>query len=130
MEAWKPSIQDLKNAWKDKIDVQLNDLCKTDVTETKDWPGWKVYYGDQSKWITKENLSVLSLRLKSVYDDRMARRGWTLGVDYKTLKEELAEIVNAGAPVTVQEPGENASLQQHKFPETAYLLPVRLFSRI
>lgn len=110
------------------IDGQLNELCKTDVKSKEEWAGWMTIHGVwTSRGWPEKNMSILSLRLKSVYEDRLARRGWTAGVDYKTLKDELEASPNNFVPVTSVLPMKKAASSQAACPTPAYILEVIYF---
>lgn len=90
------NVQDLKQAWLLVVDGKLNHVCKTNVDEKEMFQEWRA--GWSWDWYFDQNLilGVLSKRLKSVYEDRIALRGYTIGCDYKTLKEE--QEMNSGNP--------------------------------
>lgn len=71
------------------VDEKLNEICGTQVIAKEGFQEWRPYLS----WAFHEPtiVSILSKRLKSVFDDRIARRGYTIGLDYKTLREEVCD---------------------------------------
>lgn len=108
--------EDCKRGWILHVDEQLNSLCKTNVDRKEDFAGWIKHW--DHKHDKDKMLEILSKRLKSVFDERVALRGWILGVDYKTLKEEFkmtpSERGHGSQPTTVEPPKSTQSMTEEK----------------
>lgn len=91
LQGW--NTEKLKEAWNAKIDGQLNAICRTTVLPKEEFQEWRICASWSNVMHREGIVKVLSKRLQSIYEERIALREWTIGVDYKTLRQEHDEVV-------------------------------------
>lgn len=82
------NVADLKRAWLLVVDKQLNFVCGTEVKLKETFSNWPRVWSRKASILLEAIFSVLSKRLKLVYEERISRRGFIIGQYYKTLMED------------------------------------------